>query len=90
MGPIAHAFNYQVLLSLKLCEECRFNSCVRVFFIPMGSRGLKQWVVTSISHMGEILDSDWSRSNLLRSDWLLLIVASMTTEPFRGQSVASF
>ena len=29
--------------------------------------------------MGEILDSDWSRSNLLRSDWLLLIVASMTT-----------
>ena len=65
--------------SLKLCQECRFNSCVRVFFIPMGSRGLKQWVVTSISHMGEILDSDWSRSNLLRSDWLLLIVASMTT-----------
>ena len=65
--------------SLKLCKECGFNSCVRVFFIPMGSRGLKQWVVTSISHMGEILDSDWSRSNLLRSDWLLLIVASMTT-----------
>ena len=45
----------------------------------MGSRGLKQWVVTSISHMGEILDSDWSRSNLLRSDWLLPSVASMTT-----------
>ena len=22
--------------SLKLCQECRFNSCVRVFFIPRG------------------------------------------------------
>ena len=24
--------------SLKLCQECGFNSCVCVFFIPMGSR----------------------------------------------------
>ena len=45
----------------------------------MGSRGLKQWVVTSISHMGEILDSDWSRQNVLRSDWLLPSVALITT-----------
>ena len=29
--------------------------------------------------MGEILDSDWSRPNLLRSDWLGLIGAIMTT-----------
>ena len=65
--------------SLKLCEKCGFNSCVRVFFIPMGSRGQKQWVVTSISHMGEMRDSDWSRPNLLRSDWLLLDVAICTT-----------
>ena len=65
--------------SLKLCQVCRFNSCVRVFFIPRGSRGLKQWVVTSISHMGEMRDSDWSRRNLLRSDWLLPTVAIMTT-----------
>ena len=65
--------------SLKLCKECGFNSCVRVFFIPMGSRGQKQWVVTSISHMGEMRDSDWSRPNLLRSDWLLLDVAICTT-----------
>ena len=36
--PSAHASNYQALLSIKLCEKCRFNSCVRVFFIPMGSR----------------------------------------------------
>ena len=29
--------------------------------------------------MGEMRDSDWSRENLLRSDWLLLIGAIMTT-----------
>ena len=52
---------------------------MRVFFIPMGSRGRKQWVVTSISHMGEMRDSDWSRKFLLRSDWLPPSVASMTT-----------
>ena len=45
----------------------------------MGSRGQTQWVVTSISHMDEMRDSDWSRPNLLRSDWLPIIVASMTT-----------
>ena len=45
----------------------------------MGSRGLKQWVVTSISHMGEMRDSDWSRQNLLRSDWLVPKVAPITT-----------
>ena len=48
----------------------------------MGSRGLKQWVVTSISHMGEMHDSDWSRQNLLRSDWLGPSVATMTTDDF--------
>ena len=69
----------QALFSLKLCEKCRFNSCVRVFFIPRGSRGLKQWVVTSISHMGQMRDSDWSRRNLLRCDWLPTRVALMTT-----------
>ena len=30
--------------------------------------------------MGEMRDSDWSRQNLLRSDWLGPSVASMTTE----------
>ena len=77
--PSAHASIYQALLSIKLCKQCRFNSCVCVFFIPMGSRGLKQWVVTSISHMGEMRDSDWSRHILLRSDWLLPSVAICTT-----------
>ena len=72
--PSAHASNYQALFSLKLCEECRFNSCVRVFFIPWGhvSNHAQIWAfVTSISHMGQMRDSDWSREILLRSDWLL-------------------
>ena len=30
--------------------------------------------------MGEMRDSDWSRENLLRSDWLGPLVATMTTE----------
>ena len=55
--------------------------CVCVLY-SMGSRGLKQWVVTSISHMGEMHDSDWSRQNLLRSDWLGPSVATMTTVIF--------
>ena len=34
--------------------------------------------------MGKILDSDWSRENLLRSDWLGLIGASITTNDRKG------
>ena len=68
--------------SLKLCQICRFNSCVRVFFIPRGSRGLKPRFVTSISHMGQMRDSDWSRRNLLRCDWLPTRVATLTTYIF--------
>ena len=52
--------------------------CVCVLY-SYGSRGLKQWVVTSKSHMGEMRVSDWSRRNLLRSDWLLPRVAICTT-----------
>ena len=51
---------------------------MRVLY-SMGSRGLKQWVVTSKSHMGEMRVSDWSRPKILRSDWLGPIGAIMTT-----------
>ena len=81
-APTAHASNYQALLSIKLCKECRFNSCVCVFLIPWRSREKKQWVVTSISHMGQMRDSDWSRQILLRSDWLPPFVAICTTNRF--------
>ena len=36
--------------------------------------------------MGEMRDSDWSRPNLLRSDWLLPIGAIMTTYASLEQS----
>ena len=36
-------------------------------------------IVTSISHMGQMRESDWSRKFLLRSDWSGPSVASMTT-----------
>ena len=68
--------------SLKLCQECGFNSCVRVFFILWGhvSNHAQIWAfVTSISHMGQMRDSDWSRQILLRSDWLQPSVAPITT-----------
>ena len=39
--------------------------------------------------MGEMRDSDWSRQNLLRSDWLGLIVATMTTLLFKAFYVRS-
>ena len=80
--PTAHASNYQALLSIKLCKQCGFNSCVRVFFIPWGhvSNHAHIWAfVTSISHMGQMRDSDWSREILLRSDWLQPSVALCTT-----------
>ena len=72
--------------SLKLCKQCRFNSCVRVFFIPMGSRGFSWAIWRHFGHMGEMRDSDWSRPNLLRSDWLPIIVASMTTNSCRNMT----
>ena len=46
---------------------------------PGGVTWAKTMVVTSISHMGEMRDSDWSRPNLLRSDWLLPISTMYTT-----------
>ena len=45
--------------------------------------------VTSISHMGEMRDSDWSRENLLRSDWSGLIGASITTSSNFERSVTA-
>ena len=55
---------------------------MRVFFISRGHVVLYAHIwafVTSISHMGEMRDSDWSRQNLLRSDWLPPSVALYTT-----------
>ena len=37
--------------------------------------------------MGEMRDSDWSREKMLRSDWLLPSVATITTALLRVQNV---
>ena len=52
--------------------------CACVLY-SMGSRGFLGQMSRHKSHMGEMRDSDWSRPNLLRSDWLGLIGAIMTT-----------
>ena len=78
-APTTHA---SLFMRLKLCQECGFNSCVRVFFIPWGHVNNHDHIwafVTSISHMGEMRDSDWSRKILLRSDWSGPSVALITT-----------
>ena len=36
--------------------------------------------------MGEMRDSDWSRENLLRSDWSGPTVATITTHDVRAKS----
>ena len=55
--------------------------CVRVLF-PMGSRELDAqiWALwRHFGHMGCMLDSDWLKKFLLRCDWLVPLVASITT-----------
>ena len=90
-APTAHASNYQALLSIKLCEQCGSNSCVRVFFMvtwfsmPIYGHVWRQW-----GHMVQMRDSDWSREFLLRSDWLLIIGAAFTTINFSSLVLFSF
>ena len=66
----------------SLCEKCGFNPCVRVFFIPWGHVVFHDhiWALwRQFGHMAYMLDSDWSRKFLLRSDWSGPGVALMTT-----------
>ena len=68
------------------------STLVCVFFIPWGhvENHAQIWAfVTSISHMGQMRDSDWSRENLLRSDWLGLNGAIMTTLEYLLSKVLS-
>ena len=52
LGPTAHASNYQALLSIKLCEQCGSNSCVRVFFIPWGHVDNHDHIWAFVTSMG--------------------------------------
>ena len=68
--------------SLKLCEKCGSNCCVRAFFIPWGQVDFYDqiWALwRQLGHMTSMLDSDWWTKFLLRSDWSGPIGASFTT-----------
>ena len=70
-------------LSLKLCEKCASNSCVRVFFIPWGHVNFYDHIWALWRHFGHLtymLDSDWSIKFLLRSDWSVPKGAMFTTD----------
>ena len=69
-------------LSLKLCEKCGSNPCVRVFLTPWGHVNFHDhiWALRRhLGHMTYMLDSDWLKKFLLRSDWLTTEVALYTT-----------
>ena len=55
---------------------------MRVFFIPWGHVNFHDhiWALRRhLGHMTHMLDSDWLKKFLLRSDWLGPIVALITT-----------
>ena len=52
LGPTTHASNYQALLSTKLCKECGFNPCVRVFFILWGHVNNHDHIWAFVTSMG--------------------------------------
>ena len=79
LDPICACVQLPGSILVKTMPSMQIQLLCACVLYSMGSRGLKQWVVTSISHMGQIRDSDWSRRHLLRSDWLLPSVAPITT-----------
>ena len=67
---------------IKTMSRMWIQPLVCVFFIPWGhvnnpTKYGHLW--RHISHMGSMRESDWSRENLLRSDWLLTKGATITT-----------
>ena len=60
--------------------------CVCVFFIPWGHVNFHDHIWAFQRHLGHMtymLDSDWLKKNLLRSDWLPTRVACITTRDNR-------
>ena len=56
--------------------------CVHVFFTPWGHVNFMPIFGTHLRHLGHMthmLDSDWLKNFLLRSDWLPTEVAMYTT-----------
>ena len=60
--------------------------CVCVFFMPWGHVNFHDHIWAFQRHLGHMtymLDSDWLKKNLLRSDWLPTRVACITTRDNR-------
>ena len=73
LGPTAHASNYQALLSIKLCEQCGSNSCVRVFFIPWGHVDNHAHIWAFVTSMGspDLNARFWLVETIFAALWLV-------------------
>ena len=72
-APTAHASNYQALFSLKLCKQCGFNSCVRVFFIPWGHVNVYAQIWAFVTSMGShgLNTRFWLVDKIFAALWLV-------------------
>ena len=84
LGPTAHASNYQALLSIKLCEQCGSNSCVRVFFIPWGHVDNHAHIWAFVTSMGShgLNARFWLAEKIFAALWL---VATCSTYDYSCQ-----
>ena len=74
LGPTAHASNHHATIGVFLW--------MRVFFTPWGHVNFHDHIWAFQRHLGHMtymLDSDWLKKFLLRSDWLPTRVACITT-----------
>ena len=74
LGPTAHASNYQALLTrLRLCQECRFNYCVRVFLIPWGHVDNHNHIWAFVTSMGspDLNARFWLVETIFAALWLV-------------------
>ena len=72
-APTAHASNYQALLSIKLCEKCGSNPCVRVFFIPWGHLVFHDHIWAFVTSMGspDLYARFWLVETIFAALWLV-------------------
>ena len=77
-APTAHASNYQALLSIKLCEQCGSNSCVRVFFIPWGHVDNHDHIWAVVTSMGShgLYARFWLVEKISAALWLVATCSS--------------
>ena len=64
---------------MKNVDPTLVSACSLLYGVTWVSMPIFGHDLRHYGHVGEILDSDWSTKNLLRSDWLLPSVACFTT-----------